>query len=51
MNPYLKITNHKNMAGPVTPGVDPDFKPQYHKQKRNDITYMNIASLLDYEHE
>jgi hypothetical protein len=27
-------TLHKNRAGGVTQGKDPEFKPQYHKKKK-----------------
>jgi hypothetical protein len=37
MRPYLKTTHHKKVAQ----GVGPDFKSQYHKEKR----YANISNL------
>jgi hypothetical protein len=34
MRPYFrKKTLHKKRAGGVAQGVDPEFKPQYHKKK------------------
>jgi hypothetical protein len=32
--PYLKKAHHKNRAGGVAQGEDPEFKPQYHKKKK-----------------
>jgi hypothetical protein len=32
--PYLKKTLHKNKAGGVVQGEGPEFKPQYHKKKK-----------------
>jgi hypothetical protein len=37
-DPILKKTLHKKRAGGVAPGVDTEFKPQYHTHKESDIT-------------
>jgi hypothetical protein len=34
MRPYLKKPYHKKLAGGMTQGVDPEFKPQYCKKKK-----------------
>jgi hypothetical protein len=31
---YLEKTLHKNRAGGVAQGIDPEFKPQNHKTKK-----------------
>jgi hypothetical protein len=38
LRPYLKKTLHKNRAGGVAQGEDPEFKPQYHKKKKKSKT-------------
>jgi hypothetical protein len=35
MRPYLKKIFHKNKTGGVAQGEGPEFKPQYHKKKKN----------------
>jgi hypothetical protein len=35
MRPYLKKNHHKNRAGGVAQGEVPEFKPQYHKKRKN----------------
>jgi hypothetical protein len=34
MRPYLENTLHKNRGGGVAQGEGPEFKPQYHKKKK-----------------
>jgi hypothetical protein len=34
LRPCLEKTLHKNRAGGVTQGDGPEFKPQYHKNKK-----------------
>jgi hypothetical protein len=33
-SPYLEKTQHKKRVGGVVQGVGPEFKPQYHKKKK-----------------
>jgi hypothetical protein len=33
--PFLEKIHHKKRAGGVAQGVGPEFKPQYHKKKKN----------------
>jgi hypothetical protein len=44
MRPYLEKTFHKNRAGGVAQGEDPEFKPQYRKNKK--LTHDIIATSL-----
>jgi hypothetical protein len=34
-DPISKKNYHKNRAGGMAQGVGPEFKPQYHKNKKN----------------
>jgi hypothetical protein len=34
VRPYLERTHHRKRTGGVAQGVDPEFKPQYHKKKK-----------------
>jgi hypothetical protein len=35
LRPYLEKKPSQKRAGGVAQGVDPEFKPQYHKNKKN----------------
>jgi hypothetical protein len=34
VRPYLEKLHHNKRAGGAAQGVDPEFKPQYHKKKK-----------------
>jgi hypothetical protein len=34
VRPYLEKIHHNKRAGGAAQGVDPEFKPQYHKKKK-----------------
>jgi hypothetical protein len=37
MRPYLKKSHHKKRVGGMTQGIDPEFKPQYCKRKKEKL--------------
>jgi hypothetical protein len=39
-------TNHKNGAGGVAQGVDPEFKPQYHKKTKKQKNPDSFRDLI-----
>jgi hypothetical protein len=45
--PYLEKTLHKKMAGRVAQGVGPEFKSQYHKNKKTKHS-VKIKEVLFY---
>jgi hypothetical protein len=44
--PYLEKTLHKNRAGGVAQGEDPEFKPQYHTYKIIIIIKIMVWSMV-----
>jgi hypothetical protein len=43
------LIHKKYRVGGVAQGVDPEFKPQNHRKKKNEQTYISsITSLLSY---
>jgi hypothetical protein len=47
VRPYLEKTHHKNRAGGVAQGEDPEFKPQYSEKKRNEKFSAMISRWLN----
>jgi hypothetical protein len=47
MRPYLKKSLHKTRIGGEAQDEGPEFKPQYHKEKkRNDITFFRNNTIF-----
>jgi hypothetical protein len=46
MRTYLEKTLHKKRAGGVTQGIGPEFKPQYHKKKKENKTENPLSHKL-----
>jgi hypothetical protein len=45
-DPILKKTHHKKRAGGVAQGVGPEFKAQYHKEKKKDIEQFHHSKIF-----
>jgi hypothetical protein len=47
---YLKKSHHKKVAGGVTQGVGPEFKPQYRQKKKefSSLTIFLVTEILCY---
>jgi hypothetical protein len=47
LRPYLEKNPSQKRAGVVVQGVGPEFKPHYHKNKRN----LSLTKFLDHRVE